>query len=182
MSAADEPLSTTLEAWVLASLPRAVAFARSLVGDPTVAEDLVQECYCKLLRKASEYDLPRDGTRLLFTTLTRVCIDRHRRPRGDSLDQLMDGQPDYQHSLADPHSPNPEQVARHRELESALEQALLDLPVQQRAALELKGFGYSQREIALALGTNENHVGVLIYRARQTLAVRLQPYRDEVAQ
>jgi RNA polymerase sigma-70 factor (ECF subfamily) len=176
------PLSAALEAWVLASLPRAVAFARSLVRDPSVADDLVQECYCKLLHKAADYDLPRDGTRLLFTALTRACIDRHRRERGrTSLDELLDGTDDQlPEALADLRSPDPVAEARTRELQEALEVALATLPVLQRAAVELKGMGYSLREIASALEVSESHAGVLIHRARHTLATRLRPFRDEV--
>lgn len=182
MSTAPVPPSAAIEAWVLASLPRAVAFARSLVRDPTIADDLVQECYCKLLRKAADYDLPRDGTKLLFTTLTRTCIDRQRRQRGESLEDLLDTCEERHGGFADVRSPNPESLASQRELLVALELEMANLPTLQRAALELKGLGYSQREIAATLQVSENHVGVLIHRARQTLAARLQPYRDEVPQ
>jgi RNA polymerase sigma-70 factor (ECF subfamily) len=174
-------LSAALEAWVLASLPRAVAFARSLVRDPSVAEDLVQECYCKLLRKASDYDLPRDGTRLLFTALSHACIDHHRRERGrTSLDELLDGTDDHAGGVTDGKSPDPEAEARRNELAQAVDRALATLPVLQRAAVELKGMGYRLREIATALEVSENHAGVLIHRARQTLAARLLAFRDEV--
>lgn len=175
------PVSAALEAWVLASLPRAVAYARSLVRDSTTAEDLVQECYCKLLRKAADYDLPRDGTRLLLTALTHACIDHHRRERGrTSLDELLDGTDEHAGGVPDVKSPDPEGEARRNELAVALEAALKTLPVLQRAAVELKGLGYSLRDIGLALEVSENHAGVLIHRARQTLAVRLQAFRDEV--
>jgi len=178
---AAKSMTAALDAWVLASLPRAVAFARSLVRDDATADDLVQECYCKLLYKAGEYDLPRDGTRLLFTALTRACIDRSRRQRASSLDTLLDGDPnDSQFGMADPRALAPEAIAQQNELEAALDDALGQLPLTQRAALELKGLGYSLREIAQALDVSESNAGVLIYRARQTLAGRLMPYRDEV--
>lgn len=178
---AAKTTTAALDAWVLASLPRAVAYARSLVRDAATADDLVQECYCKLLYKAGEYDLPRDGTRLLFTALTRACIDRARRRRAGSLDALLDGDPDdARPGMADPRAHAPEAIAQRNELEAALEVALAELPVTQRAALELRGLGYSLREIAQALDVSETNAGVLIYRARQTLAGRLMPYRDEV--
>ena len=50
------------------------------------------------------------------------------------------------------------------------------LPTQQRAAVELKAFGYSQQEIAEMLGITTSNAGVLVHRARQTLAQYLAPY------
>src|SRR3954469_13181264 len=58
------------EAWVLATLPRAVAYAASLLRDRALAEDVVHDCYVRLLRKSETYDLPRDGTRILFRAIT----------------------------------------------------------------------------------------------------------------
>src|SRR5438105_3320581 len=47
---------TRLGEWVRAVAPRAVAFARSLVRDHSRADDVVQEAFYRLLRKANEYD------------------------------------------------------------------------------------------------------------------------------
>ena len=63
------------DAWVLSTLPRAVAYAAGLLHDRASAEDVVHDCYCRLLRRADVYDLPRDGTRLLFRAITNACID-----------------------------------------------------------------------------------------------------------
>src|SRR5439155_26473074 len=41
-----------LDAWVLATAPRAVAYAAALLRDAVLAEDVVQDCYCRLLQKA----------------------------------------------------------------------------------------------------------------------------------
>src|SRR5207248_8790329 len=65
-----------LDAWVLETAPRALAYARSLLGDLDQAEDVVQDCYCRLLAKADVYDLPRDGLKLLFKAVGNACINR----------------------------------------------------------------------------------------------------------
>src|SRR5262245_25309322 len=72
---ATQALQADLDQWTLTSAPRAVAYAASLLGSSSQAEDVVQDCFCRLLQKAAEYDLLRDGTRLLFRAITNACIN-----------------------------------------------------------------------------------------------------------
>jgi DNA-directed RNA polymerase specialized sigma24 family protein len=53
------------------------------------------------------------------------------------------------------------------------------LPITQRAALELKSLGQSLEEIGAALRVSANNAGVLVHRARQAMARRLEPYLKE---
>ena len=157
-----------LDAWVLATAPRAVAYATSLLRDRHRAEDVVQDCYCRLLEKAGQYDLPGSGVRLLFKAITRACINlttRHRTVLS------LDDAPTWE--AADRHGARPEQVVMQRELAEAVGAALGRLPVQQRAALELRSLGHSQQEIADLLDVTPGHAGVLVHRARQALAALL---------
>jgi RNA polymerase sigma-70 factor (ECF subfamily) len=162
-----------LDAWVLETAPRAVAYARSLLRDPDRAEDVVQDCYCRLLARADVYDLPRDGLKLLMRAVTNACINlkTRRRPwfpltRGDGE---ADDPPD---AAAVP----PDQHLLHKELSAAVTAGLRTLPPRQRAALELKGLGHSQQEIADILNVTPTHAGVLVHRARQALAAYLTPF------
>jgi DNA-directed RNA polymerase specialized sigma24 family protein len=68
-----DPRAAT-EAWTLATLPRALAYATSLLSDRTLAEDVVHDCYIRLLEKADSYNLPRDGTKLLYKAIMHACI------------------------------------------------------------------------------------------------------------
>src|SRR5262249_33156976 len=149
-----------LDQWVLDTGPRALAYALSLLRDRHRAEDVVQDCYCRLLTKRDVYDLPRDGLKLLIKSITNAAINQQTRRRlVASLDQpVMD------------HEPSPEQHLIRRELEEAVADGLARLPVTHRAALEMKRYGYSQQEIAEALGITVSHAGVLVHRARQSLA------------
>jgi RNA polymerase sigma factor (sigma-70 family) len=54
--------------------------------------------------------------------------------------------------------------------------ALATLPPNQRAAVELKGMGYSQQEIGEVLGVSTSNAGVLIHRGRQAMAELLAPF------
>lgn len=164
-----------IEAWTLATIPRALAYARSLLRDRSRGEDVVHDCYVRLLRKGEAYDLLADGTKLLFKAITNACIDINTRERRlESLDEPpggRQGEPPW--SSVDRRALDPHELAAHREFEAALAEGLRRLPVAQRAALELKSLGYSLEEIAEALGTSPSNAGVLVHRARKALAARL---------
>ena len=74
-----------LDAWVRVVAPRALVFARSLLSDAIRADDVVQECLYRLLRHAAEYDLERDGVRLLFRAITNLSINVTTREKGTGL-------------------------------------------------------------------------------------------------
>ena len=161
---------------MLATLPRALAYATSLLRDRALAEDVTHDCYVRLLAKADTYDLPRDGTKLLYKAITNACIDKNYRDRrlvsleAESLGDLA-GAP----SLTD----NPHDQAAQRELEEAVAFELDRLTVAQRGAVELKSLGHSLDEIAEALGTSPSNAGVLVHRARKILAGRLARFLEE---
>jgi RNA polymerase sigma-70 factor (ECF subfamily) len=175
-------MGLALDAWVLATAPDAVAYATSLLRDRATAEDIVQDCYCRLLQKADVYDLTRDGRKLLFQAITNACINCSTRTRPTlSLDGGRDDSSGFHDVLADPLAEIPERAMMYRELEQAVAQGLAQLPLPQRAALEMKSLGQSLEDIADALGIKANHAGVLIHRARQTMARFLAPFLEESA-
>lgn len=181
-AAADlSPTVQSLDGWVLSTLPRAVAFAVGLVKDREVAEDLVHDCYCRLLAKASEYDLLRDGTRLLFRSITNASIDRSRKRSSVSLFTADDDDSGIGRmmDLADRRVHEPWQIADHAELQRAVAAGLEKLTVTQRAALELKSLGQSLQDIADALDITPTNAGVLIHRARQALSRHIADHVDE---
>jgi RNA polymerase sigma-70 factor (ECF subfamily) len=169
--------SAELDAWVLATAPRAVAYARSLLRDTHEADDIVQDCYCRLLEKQHVYNLPRDGLRLLLRAVTNACINA--RTRRKPLLRLIREDEGGGVESDDPHdraAVSPELNLVYQELRDAVAAGLLTLPTQQRAALELKSLGHTQQEIGEILGVTTANAGVLVYRARQALAVYLAPF------
>ncbi len=161
--------------WVRAVTPRAVAFARSSVRHTDQADDVVQECLYRLLRRANEYDLDRDGVKLLFKAISNLCINQATREKAllslgsaDEDDRPLD--------VADPTALRPEQIAQSREMETAGREALQTLPQLQRAAVELRALGMSKEEIAEALGVSPTNAGVLVFRGRKALAEELHSF------
>jgi RNA polymerase sigma-70 factor (ECF subfamily) len=171
-----------LEAWVLATLPRALGYASSLLRDSTLADDVVHDCYLRLLEKAEVYDLLRDGTKLLYKAITNACIDRNHRQR--MILSLTETKREAgTREVEDRRQSGPLEDAIQKELENAVAEGIANLPVAQRAALELKSLGYSIQEIAEALQTSPSNAGVLVHRARKALAESLTGFmgssRDE---
>jgi RNA polymerase sigma factor (sigma-70 family) len=165
-----------LEGWAAEVLPRAVAYARSFLRDGAAAEDVVQECLYRLLCKADDYDLLRDGVKLLFRAVSNRCINQaSRRQALTSLD--TGGADEGPLPVEDRLAELPPEALACRELQAAIEAALARLPELQRAALELRALGQGKAEIAEVLQVSESHAGVLVHRARRALAEELAPLR-----
>jgi RNA polymerase sigma-70 factor, ECF subfamily len=165
-----------LDDWVRVTAPRAVAYARSLLRNPHDAEEIVQDCYGRLLAKAGVYDLPRDGMKLLLTAVSNACLNLKSRQRtffrlvrSEEGEDAIDDPPDRT-------AATPVQEAGGKELAAAVAIALRKLPPLQRAAIELKSLGHSQQEIGEILNVTSNNAGVLVHRARQSLADHLAPF------
>jgi RNA polymerase sigma-70 factor (ECF subfamily) len=156
-----------LEAWLRGALPRAVAYARTLLPRPQDAEDIVHDVLCRLLDHP-EYDLPEDGDKLLFRSITNACINASRRRH-----LLRLHFPDGQESRASAAARDPGHVAAERDLLWKVRDELRRLPLKQRAAVELKATGRTLDEIAAVLDVSATYAGVLVHRGRKKLRRRL---------
>ena len=147
-----------------------------VASGPVLAEDVVHDCYLRLLQKADVYDLLRDGTKLLYKAITNACIDRNHRDRVLLSLNASGTEGDESPSVIDLEQAGPLQFVIQKELQDAVEEGMAQLPVAQRAALELKSLGSTTQEIAEALGTSPSNAGVLVHRARKVLAEWLASY------
>jgi RNA polymerase sigma factor (sigma-70 family) len=170
------------EKWVLAVGPHALAYARSLVRDPSRADDLVQECFFRLLRKADVYDLERDGLKLLFKSISNLCINQSTREKTLlSLDGI--GEPESEPiPVPDLAHLRPEQILQHRELEAKIDQAMSQLTPLYRAAIELRALGFTKEQIGDSLEISTSYAGVLIHRGRQALAKELEKLQVKISE
>ncbi len=168
--------SSQLDEWTVRVLPRAVAYARTLLGRRGDAEDVVHDVLCRLFDH-KEYNLIADGEKILFRSVTNACINRTQRRRNLlSLDSGFDDDTGWSAVIRAKSVPNPAEVAIARELHEAIGQGLDTLPPMQKAALELKAMQYSLKEIAQMLNVSPSNAGVLVHRARKNLAQELGPF------
>ena len=156
------------------------SLALRILQDAAEAEDIVQEVFTQAWRQASKYDARRGAPAAWLLTMARSrAIDRLRarrvRPELTGGPPPADGRarqdsPDVPDSgaLPDAQLLSAEQVARVR-------QALSDLPVLQRVALELAFYeGLTHVEIAerleQPLGTVKTRIRVAMLKLREALA------------
>ncbi len=154
--------------------PRLMAFALKLCGgDHAEAEDIVQEAFLRLWRRADTWDA--DGPARLSTWLGRVAsnlaIDRHRRRRRtEPLTDAVD--------IADP-TPGIEARLIGADRGAALRTALAALPDRQRQAVVLRHVaGYSNPDIAARMETGVEAVESLVARGKRRLAEILDGLRE----
>jgi RNA polymerase sigma-70 factor (ECF subfamily) len=176
----SEPANDELDGWVAETAARAFGYAMTLVRRREVAEDLVQDCYGRLIAGSTKYNLPRDGTPLLFRSITNACINWSRcQSREASFDQPGNLSSRNSHSLMDRKARSPEQEVLQKELEEAVDWAMGELPIDQRAAVELRSLGHSFDEVAEMLETSNGNARVLVHRARAALQQKLKSYLEE---
>lgn len=161
----------SLDSWITLALPAAVAYASSLLGDRGEGEDIVQDCVCRLLGHAARYDLPRDGRKLLFRSITNACLNRQTRDRKLlSLDEQGRHPEGGTWEIEDVAAAPPPVLAMVQELRDAIGSGLQQLPIAQRSALELSSLGYRPDEVAEMLDVQLDYVRVLLFRARRAMA------------
>lgn len=179
----DPELSEWLSGAVDAHQSRLLAYARGTLRDPSSAQDVVQETFLQLCRKAREIVATPDPPSLaefasrLTPWLFKVCrtrvIDMQRRKRPQAFSSYGDDDTSAEATVIDP-APMPGDVAvmdeQHRVAES-----LGTLTPRQREILQLRmQGGMSYREIAEVTGLTPTNVGFHLHQAvnalRRTLA------------
>jgi RNA polymerase sigma-70 factor (ECF subfamily) len=149
---------------------RVLRFVERMVGEASVAEDLVQETFVRVWRARERYQPEARFSTWLFTIAGNAARNELRRPvrraKHDSVDEEREGAP---LELAGG-APAADDVVDARRAGRALEAALAALPERQREALWLCAVeGLSYAEVAQALETTEKSVKALIHRARVAL-------------
>jgi len=137
------------------------SFLRRLVGEPTRAEDLLQETFLRVIKGLSDWE-PRAQVRTwLFTIARNLAADEARRRALRQTDPLdaprADGLAPGERVAGAGRAPD--DAAGDAQLRPLLEAALAGLPEEQREVFLLREHaGLSFPEIAEATGVNENTV------------------------
>ncbi|UCF05711.1 MAG: sigma-70 family RNA polymerase sigma factor [bacterium] len=148
-------------------------------GHPEDAEDLTQQLFINLYRSAGRYKPTASFRTFMYRIASNLAVSfarsRHRRD-GVSLDQMLDeGREPPRHRLHD----DPAAGAEWSELEEAYLAALAELPADWRTAVELRvGRQLSYKEIAQVMGKSVSAVESILFRARERLAEKLEPFKE----
>ncbi|MEL6640856.1 MAG: RNA polymerase sigma factor [Pseudomonadota bacterium] len=154
---------------------RLTAFGTRYLGSHEDGQDLTQETFLKIHRRASQFDPTKGtGTAWVFTIARNVARDRLRQQR---LRWIV-GLDDLPFAVTAP-AAGPEQQAVDRDTLAASHSAILDLPDAQRMALLLATIGDVQTtEIARIMGKSRGSVEQLIVRARKRLRAMTKENND----
>lgn len=151
-------------------LPKVYNYVRCRVGDRQTAEDITAEVFERVLRKFSSYQVDRGAFsswlfRIAHNVVANYLRAQKRQPETRSLEDLP----------LTATTQSPEQAMLEEEELQRLLRCMRRLPVKQQEALILKfSCNMDNQEIAQALRSTPNHVGVLLYRAVRALRLALQ--------
>ena len=133
-------------------------YLRRVGGDPSLADDLVQESYLRFLRQTRLPQDSRQQTAYLYTIASNLLHDRWRKSQRQQERNRFE--------LAQPRE-IPETTGLGRDLNVAFD----ELSQRDRALLWLAYVeGYDHREIATVLGLASASIRVLLFRARKRAA------------
>jgi len=145
---------------------RVFGLCRKMLGSEAAAEDATSEVFERAYQALGQYDRARPFDRWILAIASRHCLNRLRR---EQLERRL-FQDDPVDAPAMPASSSPLVACETREARRALVRAIDALPEHYRLPLILKYYGdLSYDEIAEHLGTNRNHVAVLLHRAKRAL-------------
>jgi RNA polymerase sigma-70 factor (ECF subfamily) len=151
------------------------------VHDATEAEDLAQNVFVQVYKSAPRYKSTAKFSTWLFTIARNLCLNeirRRTRHPAESLDAPHPEQEDQPlHQFEDKKVISPPESLLQGELAGKIEEALADLPENQRSAILLcRQEDLSYEEISEVLGCSVSATKSLIHRGRETLKEKLKNY------
>jgi len=161
-----------------------VSFLYRMVRNRATAEDLAQEAFLRVFRARKDYVPGAKFTTWLFRIATNLALNALRDSRHRLRDLSIDQTDQEQRPGLDviDTAEAIEQTLLERERAARIWAAVEALPEKQRVAVLLHKYqdlGYD--EIARILGCSESALKSLLFRAYETLRVRLAPLAPDAA-
>ena len=151
---------------------RLLAFCRSRLGSREEAEDAVQQTFLNAHRSLRNGTVPRAEAAWMFAIAANVCRERRRSAWRRSRVEVVSDDGLVGEQAAPEHS--------HEELAGVADALAALTPNPRRAILLREWQGLSYREIAGELTLTEGAVETLIFRARRSLARKLDRSRGSI--
>jgi RNA polymerase sigma-70 factor, ECF subfamily len=154
-----------------------------ILHDATEAEDLAQNVFVQVYKSAHRYEVSAKFSTWLFTIARNLCLNEIRRRSRHPADSLeanyanSDNEDLPSRQFEDVKVFSAPDTLLQQELEQKVEQALKELPENQRTAILLcRQDEMSYEDIAKVIGCSLSATKSLIHRGRETLKQKLKPY------
>lgn len=149
--------------------------------DETEAEDVAQNVFLQVYKSRARYQRTAKFSTWLFTIARNLCLNEIRRRSRHPAESLEESHAEHddqpQRQYEDKRIFLPTETALHGELAVKIEEALAQLPENQRTAILLcRQDELSYEEIAKVLDCSLSATKSLIHRGRETLKEKLKPY------
>jgi RNA polymerase sigma-70 factor (ECF subfamily) len=158
-----------------------INFVYRSLRDETEAEDLAQNVFLQVYKSRSRYKQTAKFSTWLFTIARNLCLNelrRRSRHPAESLDEShVENEDQPARQFEDKSQMAASEEALHGELARKIEEALGELPENQRSAILLcRQDDLSYEEIARILRCSLSATKSLIHRGREALKEKLKPY------
>ena len=170
-ASAEPPGCETIEELFAALESPLLSYALRLVGELSVAEDMVQEAFMKL---HAQFEKVREPRRWLYRTVHNQALN-HRRQTNKivPLNPQREGSAQASTDATDPQPLPDEQIARWEGI-GLVRLSLEALDERSRELIRLKfNEGLSYREISTRTGLKVGYVGYLLHHALKNIADEL---------
>jgi len=161
--------------------PMLFRYTKRMCGDPSDAEDVLQDTFLTAQEKIEQFRGEGKLRNWLFTIAGNACRQSRRKRQGKlgselKLEDIMYQPDQIKHDII-PWQRNPVESAMNSELGDLLEDAIAKIPETNRGVLLLRDIeGLSTRETANALDISEEAVKIRLHRARGFVRNLLQDY------
>jgi RNA polymerase sigma-70 factor (ECF subfamily) len=149
-----------------------------ILSDESEAHDVCQNAWIKAWNQRARYNFESAFSTWIHRIAVNCALDalRRRKRLGRRFLQLFAGTAESTSLDTAPSTErNPTEQLRNKELGKAIEQAVADLPEEQRTVLVLREYeGYSYEEIARLVNCKSGTVMSRLHLARQKLQARLK--------
>jgi RNA polymerase sigma-70 factor (ECF subfamily) len=152
-----------------------------MLRDMTEAEDVAQNVFIQVYKSAGRYEVAAKFSTWLFTIARNLALNEIRRRARHPADSMQAPHPEIEEQpwqqFEDKKNASPPDTLLHGELEAKIDEALAELPENQRTAVLLcRQDELSYEEMAKVLGCSLSATKSLIHRAREALKAKLKPY------
>ena len=156
-------------------------FVFRTLRDENEAEDVAQNTFLQVWKSRARYERTAKFSTWLFTIARNLCLNEIRRRSRHPAESLEEAHAEHEDQPRQQYEDKkvflPTENVLHGELARKIEEALAELPENQRTAILLcRQDELSYEEIAGVLDCSLSATKSLIHRGRETLKGKLKPY------